>query len=190
MAVIKKKEKEKPKMTANEVELILAKHFNIRQVILVPNVSWGMLEYETDLLMLSKSNYATEIEIKVDKYDLINDIKKKHTHNSKLIHYLYFAIPDYLEEYIEHVPVHAGILIIDRTYGKAYVRTLRVAKKHRVPKWTVEQRIQLMRLSTLRIWSLKDKLKGITTKYKELLAWAKKEGKTNVPKKYVKKKRK
>ena len=54
-------------MKTIEMEVALMKHFGIRQNIIVPNVSWSFLNYEADLVVLTKSNYATEIEIKISK---------------------------------------------------------------------------------------------------------------------------
>lgn len=63
-------------MTTLEMEIALMRELNIRKNIIVPNVSFGMYFkgygalHECDLLCLSKSGYATEIEIKIIKSDL------------------------------------------------------------------------------------------------------------------------
>ena len=44
--------------------------FNYRANLIVPNISWGLGLHECDLLVLTSSGYATEIEIKVSKADL------------------------------------------------------------------------------------------------------------------------
>ena len=63
------------KITTLEMETLLMNHFNYLQNIIVPNVSNGIFHkehgwlHECDLLVLSKANYATEIEIKISKAD-------------------------------------------------------------------------------------------------------------------------
>ena len=65
------------KITTLEVELSLMKHFNFRENVIVNGVHWGMVIngkplHECDLLILSKANYATEVEIKISKSDLLS----------------------------------------------------------------------------------------------------------------------
>ena len=63
-------------MKTIEVEVAIMQHFDVRRNVIVPNVSWGIFRpgigqlHEIDLLVLSGSNYATEVEIKVTKADL------------------------------------------------------------------------------------------------------------------------
>jgi len=60
----------------------------------VPNVSWGLLNHECDLIICSKDGYLTEIEIKRSWADFLADFKKKHRHDDddriKCFHY---AVP-------------------------------------------------------------------------------------------------
>lgn len=66
------------KLNARDIEIAIAKMFNYRMNVIVPNVSWGLgLRCECDLLIVSQRRYATEIEIKVSKSDIKAD-KKKH----------------------------------------------------------------------------------------------------------------
>jgi len=147
------------KFTTPEMELALSKHFNIRRNIIVPNVSYALFNHETDLLVLTNAGYATEIEIKVSAWDLKKDKKKRHKHNSKLIHKLFFAIPYYLKNYIEDIPSKAGILLVHPPYRKRYyIECLRGPELNKSPKWTAEQRYELVRLSTMRVWFLKEKI--------------------------------
>ena len=91
-------------MTCAEIELKLVKWFNPRTHLIVPNVSWGFTSHECDLLIMSKSGYLIEVEIKVSLPDLKKDLLKKHGHKEDRIKYLYFAIPQKLEKYIEYIP--------------------------------------------------------------------------------------
>ena len=85
-------------MTTLEIEIALMEHFNVRQNSIVPNISWGIANlHECDILVLSKSNYATEVEIKISKSGLLKDKEKKHGHNHNHIARLYFAVPKKLK---------------------------------------------------------------------------------------------
>ena len=66
------------KLHAGHIEVSVAIYFGVRQNLIVPNVSWGLdFGHEIDLLKVSQSGYATEIEIKVSKQDIIRDKSKK-----------------------------------------------------------------------------------------------------------------
>ena len=84
-------------MTIEQIETLLVGYpsspFYIRQNIVVPNVDWGFLNHEADLLILSKANYLTEVEIKRTWADFMADFKKKHTHYDKKLSHFYYAVP-------------------------------------------------------------------------------------------------
>ncbi len=154
-------------MTTAEMEIALSSYFDYRVNLIVPNVHWGMDIHECDLLMVSRHGYCTEIEIKVTKADLKADAKKRHGHRSNKIKYLYFALPDYLENAAEFVPARAGIILIRPSMSSAdpaYVRrpqcrTLRPAVVNKgAQKMTDRDQYKVARLGALRIWSLKRKL--------------------------------
>jgi len=150
------------KITTTEMEIALSLYFNRRTNLIVPNVSWGMFNHECDLIVLTPAGYAWEIEIKVDKYDLIKDKLKRHGHKDHRIKYLYFAIPQYLEKYIEHIPAHSGIVIVSESkwgYSKYMCRTIRKPSAIQKPyKFTDKDRYKIARLGALRIWTLKTNL--------------------------------
>jgi hypothetical protein len=147
------------KITSMDIEIAVAKHFNMLQNLIVPNVSW-MIGHECDVIILSKAGIASEVEIKVSASDLKADALKRHGHRSKLIHKLYFAIPDYMEKDISFIPEHAGILIVSSAPNKwcNKIKCIRDPKRNKLPKWDDKLRYNLLRLSTMRIWTLKEKL--------------------------------
>ena len=171
------------KFNAGEIELAVATHFDPRQNLIVPNVAHGMGLHECDVLILTQTGYATEVEIKISASDLKADAKKSHGHDSDMIKALYFAIPEALKDYAEHVPQRAGIIIVKRVANRYWdylkqetveagetnrceiIRAPRL-NKHAV-KWTDKDRMALMRLSTLRIWSLKRKIRDLQAKEKK-----------------------
>ena len=171
------------KYHAGEIELAVATHFDSRQNLIVPNVANGMGIHECDVLILTQTGYATEVEIKISAGDLKADAKKSHAHDSDMIKILYFAIPESLRDYASHIPARAGIIIVKRVKNRWYdgwtgkimedgerdrceiIRAPHVNKAAK--KWTPKDRYMLMRLSTMRIWSLKRKIRDLQAKAKE-----------------------
>ena len=144
-------------MKTLDVEIAMLSFLNVRQNIIVPNVSWGMGVHECDLLMLTKTGYATEFEIKVSKADLKIDNRKGHGHRSNLIKYLYFVIPEKLKDIaLDIIPKRSGLYIISEGNNRYYVKKIRKAEKNRLAlKWTYEQRLHLAHLGVMRILTLK-----------------------------------
>lgn len=72
----------KPFISTLQCEVAIMKHFGIRANLIVPNVSWEIYSlpfrtlHECDILILSNSGYATEVEIKISKADLLKDREK------------------------------------------------------------------------------------------------------------------
>lgn len=147
-------------MTLFEIEEAVSRMYGIRQHIIVPNISWGLDGlHECDLLVLTKSKYAIEIEIKRSRADLKKDAQKKHGHKNKIIRKLYFAMPNVMEKHIEFVPEDAGIILCYKQDDKVYARVFREAKVDSLaPKLTDGQVSQLTRLGCMRIWGLKQKI--------------------------------
>jgi hypothetical protein len=162
------------KITTAEIETRLAAYFDYRQNIIVPNISWGINIHECDLLIIRKSGYGIEVEIKISKSDLKADAKKSHNHNdiANRISELYFAIPDFLQDCIDFIPDHAGILILSRNkyyhyYNFLEVKRLRKAKVNKNRnKFCDNEILKIAHLGTMRIWKLKQNI--IETKRKIL----------------------
>jgi hypothetical protein len=160
------------------MEVIVSNYFSPRRNLIVPNVSWGMFRHEVDLCVLSPAGYASEVEIKVSRSDLIKDKEKRHGHDEPMIKHLYFAIPEHLEKDIEHIPERAGILVVKWNkpwvlYGTRKIEGYWSCKKSREPriqynrKWTDHERNSLLRLGAMRIWNLKQKLQKALTMLSE-----------------------
>lgn len=149
------------------MEIELSKFLNYRTNLIVPNVSWGMFSHECDLVRLTPAGYCSEIEIKISLSDLKKDKEKRHQHmdggaygyGANKIKYLYFAIPEYLEKHIEHIPERSGILIVFEDRG-GVIRTkeTRAPQKQSDYKFSEKERIKLLSLMAMRIWRLKQKL--------------------------------
>lgn len=76
--------------------------FYIRRNIVIPNVSWGFLNHEADLLVISQQGMLTEIEIKRTWADFMADFKKGHNHYDIRLSRLYFAVPYRIAERVFH----------------------------------------------------------------------------------------
>ena len=170
-------------MTTLEMEIALIKASHIRQNLVVPNVSWGLATnesrslHECDILILTPTGYATEIEIKISKADLLKDFSKRHNHNHNLIRRLYYAVPDKLKDIaLTYIPYNAGLMTVEYIDAMTYkwdkklgrieipykykrVKTIKEASINKDSrKWTNEERYQLARLGTMRILGLKEKI--------------------------------
>jgi hypothetical protein len=163
-------------MKTLDLEILTMKYFGIRRNLIVPNVSWGLDLHECDMLILSKSNYATEVEIKVSKSDLLKDKEKFHGHLNKKIRRLFFCVPENLKEVaLANIPERAGLLIPKEftsrcfTYEKGNydVTTTKlievrgpIANKY-CQTWSASDREQLSRLGAMRILGLKEKIQKL-----------------------------
>ena len=160
---------EKPKKISTiEIEESLARYFNFKVNVIVPNISWGLGVHECDIFVIRQSNYAIEVEIKISLSDLKAESKKGHTHSSTKIREFYYAIPnDLLDSCIEHIPPHAGILTCERNKYNDIVKTniYRKAKINtKARKLTDKEVLKACHLGTMRIWSLKRKIIGLLAK--------------------------
>lgn len=89
------------KLSVNEIMLLIVKNptwCNIRTDIVVPNLSWGLLNHEADLAIIRKSGYLTEIEIKRSYQDLKKDFDKNVFHKDDKVSDFYFCLPSSIKE--------------------------------------------------------------------------------------------
>lgn len=155
------------KITAKHIELAVANHFDWRKNIIVPNISWGLGLHECDVLIMSKSGYLTEVEIKISFSDLKKDFAKPHGHNSNgKIKYLYYAMPTKLaerEDVISMIPEYAGILRCNpidnpRSPMNGFVNcscAKEATARSNARPLSEQERFDLVRLGAMRIWNLK-----------------------------------
>jgi hypothetical protein len=156
--------RQKNKFHAGDMEIHIARYFNYRANLIVPNVSWGLgFQHELDLLVVRKSGYAIEIEIKVSLSDLKAERnKKKHQHCSKKIKALYYAVPQrLLNRALELIPTHAGLIIVRENPKTKYEEIKRVyiakqAKYNNNRKLNDKELDKLRELAAMRLWSLKE----------------------------------
>ncbi|MBT0607616.1 hypothetical protein [Aequorivita echinoideorum] len=166
------------KFTCTNLEYLTMQHFGVRQNIIVPNVHWGISRWkegigplhECDVLILSKSGYATEVEIKISKADLLKDSEKLHGHDHPMIKYLYFCVPENLKEIaLEVIPARAGLLVAESNEGpihRAFLKQIKSPTQISKPvQWNEKEKMKLLHLGCMRILGLKKKLsKNLTLK--------------------------
>ena len=162
-------------MKTIEMEIALMEYFNFRIGPIITNVSADsfLVNHECDILRLSASGYATEVEIKISKADLLADKKKKHSHIDPRIKDFYFAVPKELEEFaLSNIPDRAGLLVIRKikidyvnivkgfhTVEEYRVEKVRKCEKCKNPvKWSDKTINNLNRLGSMRIHTLKKKI--------------------------------
>lgn len=160
-----------------EIEVALAKtnYFNFVRNIIAFNVN-GIsavlpIFHECDMLVLSKSGYLTEIEIKRSWSDFMADFRKKHKHESGgLIKYFYYCIPEILldkayDELFERKVEYTGIITYSeelyiKLHGKKQFDKF-AYKFQSMPgyrKLSIEEQLQIARFGAMRSILLKEKL--------------------------------
>ena len=163
------------RITEQTVQIALSKYFDCRRNLVLPNAYYGVhgLNHEVDLLVVKPTGYAIEVEIKLSKADLKKDFEKKHGHKSRIIDQIYYCVtPKLVALALEIVPEECGILVYDPPQERlkwrkrnSYVSVHRTAKSKRPrPKFNDQQIYDVLRLSSLRVWSLKEKLDSLTNK--------------------------
>lgn len=152
-----------------DIEIALMRHFEFNKNYVVPNLTnaSGLVRFETDLICVTKSGYATGVEIKVSKSDMKADFKKYHHRQIKKVpqtfdtfykpfKYFYYAVPHNLySELKEFVPDRFGILAVD-FLGRVSVK--RNPKFLYNTKWSDKDIMNLLRIGTMRIYNLKKRL--------------------------------
>jgi hypothetical protein len=150
-------------VTARDIEVAVSNHFDYRRNLIVPNVSSGLGIHECDLLILSDAGYATEVEIKISRGDLLRDKAKDHGHHSDIIKAFWFAVPEALSDYaLARIPEEAGLLAVrdcadaQVSYSRHRVHVVRpaVIRQHS-RAFTSAERYQLARLGLMRYWTLR-----------------------------------
>lgn len=160
-----------------DIELAIMREMKFLQNVIVPNISemTGFLHFETDMVVLSKHGYATGFEIKVSKSDLKADFKKdQHVRVNDLLKgeywfkwyygkfkYFYYAVPEcLLEDTLKLVPDTFGVYYLNEYNRLTMARPSRELFRY---KWTDNERLNLMRLGVMRIYTLKKSLAKLSS---------------------------
>ena len=151
-------------MNTIEIEYAISKRFDTRTHLVVPNVSWGALNHEADVLVVRETGYCIEFEIKQSFPDYKNDFKKHKWKlgPSKLIKEFYYVFPAELWHKREGdikqlLPDFAGVLVVYREFNiGSYAKEMKAPKPNNIAKkMNDRQMYNVARLGTMRIWNLK-----------------------------------
>lgn len=151
-------------LTIHEIEeLIIFKEGGVRKNLCVPNVSWGLnIDYEADLLIITKSGYCTEYEIKRSYSDFLADMKKNEcAHKAPWVYKFFYVIPlgikDKALKYFEYKGIEAPAIICYSEDKKlSYCGGISYAKGGR--KMFLEEILKVARLGTLRYWNFRNRV--------------------------------
>ena len=165
------------KLTIQEIEeMIISNEVSLRNEIAIPNLSWGMLPYEADLVVINKTGYMREYEIKRSLQDLKADFKKKCYHDAEQVYQFFYVLPISIKEkalelfrmhqtddayikafgksteYYEALPAvifyNDDGYIVDRTRFSGHL-----CGNHR--KLFLEEKLTVTRLLSIRYWKLR-----------------------------------
>lgn len=152
-------------MSAKTISWLLAKRNNSpfyarQQLAVVPNVSWGLLPWEADLLALSKAGYLSEVEIKISMSDWKADLDKgKHSITSSVgypsvnsIKRFYYAGPKKLMSRYQEIAISkdAGIIAVE----EERIEVLRPAVDRKAVRMPETEVMKLLRLAALKAWRM------------------------------------
>lgn len=172
------------KVTTLDIELAIMKKFKYKQNVIVTNLApkSNMVKFETDVLVLTKLNYAYGFEVKVDLGDLKKDFSKLHHTNIKenkkfkggknsmeyyfdKFKYFYYVVPEKLKDNaLELIPEFCGLYVYGKTSKYSKTKELILCRKAKLlykNKWTDKDRCNLMRLGTIKLYNLKSRVNNL-----------------------------
>lgn len=159
------------KLTLDQIHLALRNSglWNKRSDIMVPNLSWGLLSYEADFVIVSKSGYMTEIEIKRSWEDFKADFKKDHRHNDERVYYFAYCVPEGISDrviaYLKEKKQDERYIILpavltyseDMRIGTTELKIFDNLNVKNRRKLFLEEMFMIARLGQLRYWARVEK---------------------------------
>ena len=139
--------------------------------LMVPNVSYGLLSYEADFIIMTPNGYLTEIEIKRSFEDFKADFKKEHRHNDEKIYHFYFCVPeiilDKVKSYLDKTYLYPSNIPALLTYNElGYITKQKYGysgayRNEKPRKLFLEEQLKLAKLAAFRYWSIEEKTTGV-----------------------------
>lgn len=150
------------KLTVKEIEEMLVEHEGgTRKNICVPNVSFSMLNHEADLIVVNKSHYATEFEIKRSYEDFVADFSKKHKHEAEWIYRFVYVLPlsikDKAMKFLEYTGRKDSVCIWFYSEEPWIAEKVGIPHNPKGRKMYLEELLKLARLGVIRYWNLRMK---------------------------------
>lgn len=149
-------------MTEREAQILIADQLWL-SVVTIPNINMppgGLNLYEADLVYFRPhSGYLSEVEIKLDYQDFVNDFTKRHYHNSPDVKYFYYAFShemfdsrkeDILSILAKKNP-DAGIMAIPTPACPKFI-IKRARPRENIPKLSPKKQMQYMRIGAYKWW--------------------------------------
>lgn len=161
------------KVTTTQIEVAIMRANDIRQNVIVPNISnqMGIVPFEVDVLVIRKSGCAIGFEIKVTKSDLKKDLEKRQYRLLKekgINHFFgkfkefYYAVPmDLVDEALNQIEPFVGLVAYQKPTKEnrySYLVEIKPALKISDYKWSDKEIREVTRLGTMRILALKQKI--------------------------------
>ena len=159
-------------MNENQIiDAVVKTYYPPRRSAVCTNVSWGVgLPWEADIVVVMPSGVTTEIEVKVDKYDLLGDHKKTKWNGAGIglfeptiprvrwwIDAFWYAVPKELESIAIEVASKKGVGLYVVGEG-GFCKVARRCDWTRRPKEFREKYVikqaDIWRLCALRYWDL------------------------------------
>ena len=175
-----------PSIEQIELSMMNYPEFNFRQNLMVFRVTGGskVVNHECDCLIMTKSGYLTEIEIKRSYADFLNDFRKDHVHDDDRIKEFYFMVHDsfkdkVIDKLVEMKRIPDGIFVYndecsirkELNYGELKERfgenvywrcergeILRYSKGFCARKLFLEEQFQLARIGAMRYKNMTEKI--------------------------------
>lgn len=159
-------------MKTIELEVALANFLDFRQSDIIFNITVisQLLDFETDVLQITKSGYLNAFELKVSKADLKKDLKKNYIKGKvkgfdyfrKLKTFSYVVPEELKEDALNQIPDFAGLykaIEIQSTPKRISIRCIKPPKVlgKREPI-TDSQKLAFLRLGNMRVITLKKRL--------------------------------
>ena len=152
-------------LTIEDIQIALRNYhlWNKRSDIMIPNLSWGLLRYEADFVIVDKKGFLTEVEIKRSLSDLKADFKKVHKHDDPLVFAFYYCLPmsiraKALAVIREHfAPDNLPAVIYYDENGKLELSRYGGIPNRGGRRLTLEERLTVTRLLSIRYWNEKEK---------------------------------
>ena len=161
-------------MKAEDIALALTRPYSLfpwRRYVVVPNVSWGLVNWEADLIALAPSGFMYEVEIKISHADLKADFDKpKHRRGGmddiawRKLRGFYYAMPAALYALATTkqtpIPDYAGIITVAPRSERDTRLRCTVERHPTLNKGAVKlgtyDMYQLARLGVMRYWTRRE----------------------------------
>ena len=170
--------KQIPKLDASTLQVLVAQYAGILRNLVVPNVSNAFFAWESDILVITPSGYATEYEIKISVADLKREWRKERWRNERLrrvftnrIRRYVIVVPHTIaEKCLPHIPddLGAGLLSFEPVtdhdgnyWGHKAHEWVKPRINGRASRWTETERIHLGQGAAIRYWQERKKTTGL-----------------------------